>query len=133
MKMQKIIDSDEAAHILEEPITAVNEFDLVHKDDHDWLLVGGIQKTKGVYRYGFRNKSTMTMWCRELEIRRKPTTMEWHEILELLEMNEYRVSYEDKEEDLTHVRVNANSAEEAKEQAKVEYWDIEKIVEVRKV
>lgn len=45
-------------------------------------------------------------------------------------MKEFKVSYTDKEGDLSHVRVEANDVEGAKESAKREYWDIEDIIQV---
>jgi hypothetical protein len=48
-------------------------------------------------------------------------------------MKEFKVSYEDKEGDLSHVRVSAYDEEGAKSQANREYWDIERIIQVTPV
>ena len=45
-------------------------------------------------------------------------------------MKEFKVSYTDKEGDLSHVRVEAYDSNGAKESAKREYWDIENIIQV---
>jgi len=45
-------------------------------------------------------------------------------------MKNFKVSYIDKEGDLSHVRVEANDVDGAKVSAKREYWDIENIIQV---
>ena len=45
-------------------------------------------------------------------------------------MKDFKVSYEDKEGDLSHVRIQADNREGAKAQAKREYWDIDRIIQV---
>lgn len=42
----------------------------------------------------------------------------------------WKVSYKDKYDDLTNVWVYANDKEDAKRQARREYWDIERIIDV---
>jgi hypothetical protein len=44
----------------------------------------------------------------------------------------FYVDYEDKEGDLCHVWVNAESSSDAEAQAKREYWDIENIISIHK-
>lgn len=47
-------------------------------------------------------------------------------------MAKYYVDYEDKSGDLTHVWVEADSKEDAIYEAKHEYWDIKKILSIKK-
>jgi len=49
------------------------------------------------------------------------------------EHRNYRVSYLDVDEDLTHVTIPADSKEEAESYAKREYWDIASVVQVVKM
>lgn len=44
----------------------------------------------------------------------------------------YYIDYTDREGDLCHVWIEANSKEQAIERAEDEYWDIEKIINVRR-
>lgn len=44
----------------------------------------------------------------------------------------YCIDYLTSDGDLTHVWVNAANAEDAEEQARHEYWDIDQIINVRK-
>ena len=85
--MLKIDNYDEAAYILGEPIVHPEEVKLAYLQDHQWVLVGGMQKTKGEYSYGFRNKSTWTMWCEDLEVRRWPTGPELDQIRDEIQNN----------------------------------------------
>ena len=48
-------------------------------------------------------------------------------------MNEYRVSYMDIEEDVTHVRIEAYSEEDAVVNVQREYWDVVSIIQIVKV
>ena len=45
-------------------------------------------------------------------------------------MKRFKVSYEDKDGDLSNVSVFADDVEGAKAQAKREYWDIDRVVQV---
>lgn len=45
-------------------------------------------------------------------------------------MKEWKVSYMDKEDDLSHVRVFADDENGAEAQAKIEYHDIDRIIQV---
>ena len=47
-------------------------------------------------------------------------------------MEKYYIDYIDKSGDLCHVWVMASSKDDAKQQARREYWDIGKIIQVRK-
>jgi hypothetical protein len=47
-----------------------------------------------------------------------------------MERKRWKVSYKDKYEDLTNVWVYADDKEDAKRQARREYWDIERIIDV---
>ena len=47
-------------------------------------------------------------------------------------MKKYYIDYTDKEGDLCHVWVNADSKEDAKCQAKSEYWDIDEIISIHR-
>lgn len=44
----------------------------------------------------------------------------------------YYVDYMDKEGDLSHVWVNADSKQDAEAKAKREYWDIDEIISIHK-
>jgi len=48
-------------------------------------------------------------------------------------MKEWKVSYTDKEGDLSHVRVFADDKEDAKSEARREQWDIEDIIQVTEI
>jgi hypothetical protein len=45
-------------------------------------------------------------------------------------MKDFKVSYTTKDDDLCHVRVSAYNKEDAKAEAKQEYWDIDEIIQV---
>lgn len=45
-------------------------------------------------------------------------------------MKRFYIDYEDKSGDLSHVWVMANTAKEAEEKVKEEYWDISRIIQV---
>jgi len=45
-------------------------------------------------------------------------------------MKEWKVSYTDKEGDLSHVRVSACDESDAESVARREYWDIEEVIQV---
>lgn len=47
-------------------------------------------------------------------------------------MYTYYIDYNDKSGDLCHIWVEADNKEEAIQQAKSEYWDIDEIIQVRK-
>lgn len=44
----------------------------------------------------------------------------------------YIIDYLDKEGDLTHVWLNADSESEAECEARREYWDIDRIIDIRR-
>lgn len=48
-------------------------------------------------------------------------------------MSKYYVSYKTADGDFTTIWLNAYDEQEAEENAKHEYWDIDEIVEIRKV
>lgn len=81
-KMKRITDLAEVEIILQKDIMENEEMMLEDFEDHEWLVVGNIQKTQGEYEYGFRNKSGWTMWCDSLGIRRWPTGPERDQIIE---------------------------------------------------
>ena len=45
-------------------------------------------------------------------------------------MKKWKVSYLDKHDDLTNVWVYAENKEEAKKEVRLEYWDVEEIIDV---
>ena len=47
-------------------------------------------------------------------------------------MKKYYIDYMDKEGDLSHVWVNADSKQDAEAKAKREYWNIDEIISIHK-
>lgn len=47
-------------------------------------------------------------------------------------MKKYYIDYTDKEGDLCHVWVNADSKQDAESKVKREYWDIDEIISIHK-
>lgn len=48
-----------------------------------------------------------------------------------MEQKKWKVSYLDKNDDLTNVWVYADSKEDAIDEVRLEYWDVEEIIVVR--
>lgn len=62
----------------------IHEANVSNLDDHEWILVGSMVRVKrGVWEYGFVSDepANLTMFCIELNIRRKLTLKEVEEYL----------------------------------------------------
>lgn len=82
--MERIDNYEEVQHILSIPIQTKKESrDTADElSYHNWLVIGAMQRTLGVWAYGFRAPSNITMYCEDLDIRRWPTGQELDQILE---------------------------------------------------
>ena len=82
--MELITDTEEASELMRLPIMDKAEsFELTESTFFDWEVLGSMQLTKKQWEYGFRIAAKITMYCRELELRRFPTGQELDEIKDL--------------------------------------------------
>tara|TARA_R110002096_G_C14284891_1_gene696947 strand:+ start:393 stop:647 length:255 start_codon:yes stop_codon:yes gene_type:complete len=81
-----IEDPEEGQELIRLPIMNNKEAtELLDYTNFEWLVLGAMQSTKKVWEYGFRAPSKTTMYCKELELRRYPSSQEMDEIKELNE------------------------------------------------